>query len=244
MVGIMKKEKYSVTGMTCSACSSHVEKSVSKVPGMKEVSVNLLTNSMQVAYDDTLCDEQLIVEAVEKAGYGASLATAGERGDASSSGRIEGGQKAEAGDRRNQAGREAIKGKKENKEMKTRLTISIVFMLLLMVVSMHHMFFMWLHIPVPELFKKLFHGNENALTFAFTQLLLTLPIIYVNRKYYQTGFKTLFHGSPNMDSLIAVGSGAALVYGIFAIYRIGYGLGHGDAALVTLYASDVYYESS
>lgn len=240
----MKKEKYSVTGMTCSACSSHVEKSVSKVPGMKEVSVNLLTNSMQVAYDETLCDEQLIVEAVEKAGYGAPLAAAGERGNGSSSGRTEGGQKAEAGDRRNQAGREAIKGKKENKEMKTRLTISIVFMILLMVVSMHHMFFMWLHIPVPELFSKLFHGNENALTFAFTQLLLTLPIIYVNRKYYQTGFKTLFHGSPNMDSLIAVGSGAALVYGIFAIYRIGYGLGHGDAALVTRYASDLYFESS
>ena len=240
----MKKEKYSVTGMTCSACSSHVEKSVSKVPGMKEVSVNLLTNSMQVAYDETLCDEQLIVEAVEKAGYGASLATAGERGNDSSSGMREGGQKAEAGDRRNQAGREAIKGKKENKEMKTRLIISIVFMILLMVVSMHHMFFMWLHIPVPELFNKLFHGNENALTFAFTQLLLTLPIIYVNRKYYQTGFKTLFHGSPNMDSLIAVGSGAALVYGIFAIYRIGYGLGHGDAALVTRYASDLYFESS
>ena len=86
--------------------------------------------------------------------------------------------------------------------------------------------------------------NENALTFAFTQFLLTLPIIYVNRKYYQTGFKTLFHGSPNMDSLIAVGSGAALVYGVFAIYRIGYGLGHGDGALVSRYASDLYFESA
>ena len=248
MEEIMKKEKYSVTGMTCSACSSHVEKSVSKVPGIKEVSVNLLTNSMQVAYDEELCDEQVIVEAVEKAGYGASLAAAGERGSISSPSRAEhwaeSGLQAGAGDRRNQAGREAVKGKKENKEMKTRLTISIVFMILLMIVSMHHMFFMWLHIPVPEIFNKLFHGNENALTFAFTQLLLTLPIIYVNRKYYQTGFKTLLHGSPNMDSLIAVGSGAALVYGIFAIYRIGYGLGHGDAALVTRYASDLYFESA
>lgn len=241
----MKKEKYSVTGMTCSACSSHVEKSVSKVPGMETVSVNLLTNSMQVTYDETLCDGQRIIEAVEKAGYGAALA-AGEGGndrmaDGAES-RPEAGQRAKSG--RNQAGREAIKGKKENKEMKTRLIISIVFMLLLMVVSMHHMFFMWLHIPVPELFNKLFHGNENALTFAFTQLLLTVPIIYVNRKYYQTGFKTLLHGSPNMDSLIAVGSGAALIYGIFAIYRIGYGLGHGDAALVTRYASDLYFESA
>lgn len=243
----MKKEKYSVTGMTCSACSSHVEKSVSKVVGMETVSVNLLTNSMQVTYDETLCDGQKIVEAVEKAGYGAALA-AGDGGNGRSAGgaesRSEDGQRAAAGDGRNQAGREALGGKKENKEMKTRLIISIVFMILLMVVSMHHMFFMWLHIPVPELFNKLFHGNENALTFAFTQLLLTVPIIYVNRKYYQTGFKTLLHGSPNMDSLIAVGSGAALVYGIFAIYRIGYGLGHGDAALVTRYASDLYFESA
>lgn len=243
----MKKEKYSVTGMTCSACSSHVEKSVSKVVGMETVSVNLLTNSMQVTYDETLCDGQKIVEAVEKAGYGATLA-AGDGGNGRSAGgaesRSEDGQRAAAGDGRNQAGREALGGKKENKEMKTRLIISIVFMILLMVVSMHHMFFMWLHIPVPELFNKLFHGNENALTFAFTQLLLTVPIIYVNRKYYQTGFKTLLHGSPNMDSLIAVGSGAALVYGIFAIYRIGYGLGHGDAALVTRYASDLYFESA
>lgn len=248
----MKKEKYSVTGMTCSACSSHVEKSVSKVPGMETVSVNLLTNSMQVTYNETLCDEQKIVEAVEKAGYGAVPAEAGGGGTGRSAGGAEsravaGGedrQRMEAGDGRNQAGREALGGKKENKEMKTRLTISIVFMILLMVVSMHHMFFMWFHIPVPELFNKLFHGNENALTFAFTQLLLTVPIIYVNRKYYQTGFKTLLHGSPNMDSLIAVGSGAALVYGIFAIYRIGYGLGHGDAALVTRYASDLYFESA
>lgn len=228
---IMRKEKYSVTGMTCSACSSHVEKSVSKVPGVREVSVNLLTNSMQAVYDEALCNEQKIVEAVEKAGYEAALWT-------------EDGQrtKAEAGG--DQAGREAVKGKKESKEMKTRLVISIVFMILLMTVSMHHMVFMWLHIPVPELFLKLFHGNENALTFAFTQLLLTLPIIYVNRKYYQTGWKTLLHGSPNMDSLIAVGSGAALVYGIFAIYRIGYGLGHGDSGLVSRYASDLYFESA
>ncbi|MCM1127644.1 MAG: heavy metal translocating P-type ATPase [Lachnospiraceae bacterium] len=226
----MKKEKYSVTGMTCSACSSHVEKSVSKVPGMQEVSVNLLTNSMQVAYDETICNQQIIVEAVEKAGYGAAPADTGER--------------AETRDNRNQEGREAVKGKKESREMRIRLTVSIVFMILLMSVSMHHMIFMWLHIPVPEFLNKLFHGNENALTFAFTQLLLTVPIIYVNRKYYQTGFKRLFSGSPNMDSLIAVGSGSALVYGIFAIYRIGYGLGHGDFALVSRYASDLYFESA
>ena len=247
----MKKQKFSVTGMTCSACSSHVEKSVQKLSGMEQVTVNLLTNSMQVVYDDTLCKEDAIIEAVEKAGYGAE--TAGYEGDSTGNdeklaknGNVQdssrAGHSAAAG--RDTAGREALKGKKANKEMKSRLIISIVFMVLLMGVSMHHMFFMWLHLPVPELLTRLFHGNENALTFAFTQFLLTLPIIYVNRRYYQTGFKTLFHRSPNMDSLIAIGSGAALVYGVFAIYRIGYGLGHGDQALVARYASDLYFESA
>ena len=238
----MKKEKFAVTGMTCSACSSHVEKSVRKLPGMDEVTVNLLTNSMQVVYDDTLCTEDTIIEAVEKAGYGASPTTEGNRAQNTVSGTGKNGNT--NADNRDQAGREALKGKGANREMKTRLTISIAFMLVLMAVSMHHMFFMWLHLPVPEFLMKLFHGNENALTFAFTQFLLTLPIIYVNRKYYQTGFKTLFHLSPNMDSLIAIGSGAALLYGVFAIYRIGYGLGHGDEALVARYASDLYFESA
>ncbi len=245
---MVKKQKYSVTGMTCSACSSHVEKSVRKLPGMEEVTVNLLTNSMQTSYDDGICSEEKIIEAVEKAGYGASLSlqsSAGEQGNANGKTRV-GEDKAdrEQVSGTSQAGREALKGKKENKEMKTRLGISIIFMVLLMTVSMYHMFFMWLHLPVPELFMKFFHGTENALTFSFTQFLLTLPIIYVNRKYYQTGFKTLFHLSPNMDSLIAIGSGAALLYGVFAIYRIGYGLGHGDVALVERYASDLYFESA
>ena len=232
----MKKQKFSVTGMTCSACSSHVEKSVGKLSGMEQATVNLLTNSMQVVYDDTVCTEDTIIEAVEKAGYGACPAGNDNLQDAGQPGHDMAGRDA--------AGREALKGKAANKEMKSRLIISIVFMVLLMGVSMHHMFFMWLHLPVPEFLTRLFHGNENALTFAFTQLLLTLPILYVNRKYYQTGFKTLFHLSPNMDSLIAIGSGAALVYGVFAIYRIGYGLGHGDQALVSRYASDLYFESA
>ncbi len=265
MMEYMRKEKYAVTGMTCSACSSHVEKSVRKLPGMEVVTVNLLTNSMQVTYDEMLCDEGKIIEAVEKAGYGASLW--GQNGQGSQGSRraserdlsggnaggssvsVPGGPDGGYGSGLNAssastAGRQALSGKKESREMKERLIISIVFMLLLMVVSMHHMFFMWLHLPVPSFFMRLFHGNENALAFAFTQFLLTLPIIYVNRKYYQVGFKTLFHLSPNMDSLIAIGSGAALVYGIFAIYRIGYGLGHGDDALVSRYASDLYFESA
>lgn len=244
-----KKQKFAVTGMTCSACSAHVEKSVRRLFGMEEVTVNLLTNSMQVEYDGEACDAARIIEAVEKAGYGASLALPAGSGRGnetlSPAGNAPAGRTpgVDSGGK-DQAGREALKGKRQNREMRTRLAVSIVFMALLMVVSMHHMFFMWLNLPVPELFMRLFHGNENALTFAFTQFLLTLPIIYVNRRYYQTGFKTLFHLSPNMDSLIAIGSGAALVYGVFAIYRIGYGLGHGDGALVAGYASDLYFESA
>ncbi len=207
----MKKQKFLITGMTCSACSSHVEKSVSRLEGIKQVSVNLLTNSMQVVYEETVCCEAMIVAAVEKAGYGA---------------------------------RGTMEGKKKNNQMQIRLLVSILFMVLLMMVSMYHMIFMWLHLPIHGIFMKLFHGNENALTFAFTQFLLTLPIIYVNRNYYTVGFKRLFSFSPNMDSLIAIGSGAALVYGIFAIYRIGYGLGHGDEALVSDYASNLYFESA
>lgn len=232
---MMIKQKFNVTGMTCSACSSHVEKSVSKLQGMEKAAVNLLTNSMQVEYEEDKCNEEAIIAAVEKAGYGASPVIQ------------KSGDEAQAKVTRQKGkdtGREALKGEKENKAMKTRLTVSLVFMILLMFVSMHHMFFMWLRLPVPEFLHKLFYGNENAITFAFTQLLLTLPIIFVNRKYFQTGFKTLLHGSPNMDSLIAIGSGAALIYGIFAIYRMGYGLGHGDAALVSAYASDLYFESA
>lgn len=232
----MIKEKYAVTGMTCSACSSRVEKSVAKLEGMHKVTVNLLTNSMQLEYDEALCNSEKIIEVVEKAGYGASLQQGGKTGAGSSAARNISGK--------DTAGREALKGAKENKEMYARLTVSIVFMILLMAVSMHHMFFMWLGMPVPDFLHKLFHGNENAITFAFTQFLLVLPIIYVNRKFYQVGFKALFHLSPNMDSLVAVGSGAALVYGIFAIYRMGYGLGHGDMELVATYASDLYFESA
>lgn len=230
----MIKEKYVVTGMTCSACSSHVEKSVGKLPGMEKISVNLLTNSMQVEYDEAVCDTEKIIAAVEKGGYGASL--------------MQNSLEAASAQKENRtnelAGREALKGKKENRAMQVRLTISIAFMIILMAVSMHHMVFMWLGIPVPAFLHDLFHGNENAITFAFTQFLLVLPIIYVNRKFFQVGFKSLFHFSPNMDSLVAIGSGAALVYGVFAIYRMGYGLGHGDAELVSRYVSDLYFESS
>ena len=128
--------------------------------------------------------------------------------------------------------------------MKWRLGISIGFLAPLMYVAMYHMYNEWFGIPIPSFVHNYFHGNANAMTFAMTQLLLLLPILYVNRKFFAVGFKTLRHLSPNMDSLIALGASAAVGYGIFAMYRISYGLGHGDPALVEQYSHDLYFESA
>ena len=113
-----------------------------------------------------------------------------------------------------------------------------------MYVSMGHMIYQWLNIPMPPFTMNFLHGNENAITYAFTQFLLLLPILIANQKYFKNGFKTLWHRSPNMDSLIAIGAGAAILYGIFAIYRIGYAMGHGDMMVVHQYAHDLYFESA
>ena len=204
-------EKFNVTGMTCSACSAHVEKSVKKLNGVKSVNVNLLQNNMHVDFDETAVSVDDIINAVVSGGYGASV-----------------------------AGKE--QEKKDNKidneisNMKFRLIVSLVCLVPLMYISMGHMWG-W---P----FLNVFHGAENGITFALTQMLLMLPIMYVNRKYYITGFKTLFHGAPNMDSLIAIGSGAAFAYGIIAIYCIGYGLGHGDKEFAHSYMMNLYFESA
>ena len=208
-------KKFSVTGMTCSACSSHVEKSVKELNGVKSVNVNLLTNSMVVNYDDNITNTDIIIEAVKNSGYGASVFT------------------------KNKAAIESdakVRVEDEIKEMRTRLIISFIFLIPLMYVSMGHM--MGLSLP------GFLSGLKNSISYGMTQLLLTIPIVYVNRKYYKVGFKTLFKGSPNMDTLIAIGSSAALIYGIFAIYRMGYGLGIQDFELVEKYHMDLYFESA
>ena len=208
-------EKFNVTGMTCSACSAHVEKSVKKLDGVKSVNVNLLQNNMHVDFDETAVSVDDIINAVVSGGYGASVA----------------GKKQEKTDNK-------IDNEIDNEisNMKFRLIVSLVCLVPLMYISMGHMWG-WPFLSV-------FHGAENGITFALTQMLLTLPIMYVNRKYYITGFKTLFHGAPNMDSLIAIGSGAAFVYGIIAIYCIGYGLGHGDREFAHSYMMNLYFESA
>ena len=205
--------KFDVTGMTCSACSAHVEKSVSKLVGEGNVTVSLLTNSMQVECDDKKVSDCEIIKAVEDAGYGAAVA-----------GAVKSSEK-----------KESVVDN-ELKEMKTRLIVSFIFLIPLMYVSMGSM----VGLPQPSFLS----GHGNAVSFAFTQFLMCLPILYVNRKYFQVGFKTLWHRAPNMDSLIAVGSTAALVYGIFAIYRMSYGLGVGNEELVMKYHMDLYFESA
>jgi len=227
------KEKFDVTGMTCSACSSHVEKSVGKLVGVENVSVNLLTNSMQVEFDENQLDTAGIIKAVEDAGYGAAVKDEHAKSGAKTSGQQDG------------AAGNGLSAMEQNvKNMKKRLIVSLIFWIPLMYVSMGHMIYQWLNIPMPPFTMNYLHGNENAMTYAFTQFLLLLPILVANQKYFKNGFKTLWHRSPNMDSLIAIGAGAAILYGIFAIYRIGYGMGHGDMEVVHQYAHDLYFESA
>lgn len=219
----MKKAKFDIQGMTCSSCSSHVEKAVSKLEGIQNVNVNLLSNNMTVNYDETILDDKTIIQAVIHAGYGATCEMPKQRK-----------KKQEKADDKT----ELITN------MKKRLIISICFLVPLMYIAMYHMFQQWSGIPVPPMITKVFHGVENAINFGLTQFLLLLPILYANRNYFIVGFKRLFKGSPNMDSLIAIGSGAAAVYGIFAIYMIGYGLGHHQMELVERYRMDFYFESA
>lgn len=218
----MKKERFTITGMTCSACSARVEKAVTKLEGTAEVSVNLLTNSMQLAYDEGKLDAGAIIAAVEKAGYGASL-----KGEENAAPR-----------------KEEAPLEKEAAGLKKRLLWSVTFLLPVMYIAMHQMLAACFGLPVPATVAELFDGPENALTFSFAQFLLILPIMYWNRNYYIHGFRNLFQGAPNMDSLVGMGSMAAALFGAFAVFRIGYGLGHGDWTLVEEYSRNLYFESA
>lgn len=210
------QQRFDIQGMSCAACSARVEKAVQKVPGVRQAQVNLLTNSMQVDYDEQAASEDTIIAAVEHAGYHAAPAQTAARQE---------------------------KGKEEKREvadavvgMKKRVIWSFVFMIPLFYISMGHM----ANWPLPSILL----GHENALIFAFVQFLLVLPIVALNHKYFSGGFSALIHGGPNMDSLIAIGSSAALLYGIYAIFKIGYGLGHGDMAMVHQFSMDLYFESA
>ena len=210
------KQKFDITGMSCAACSAHVEKAVRKLEGIRSADVSLMTNSMMADFDESVLSADDIIQAVKASGSGASLpARAG----------------AKAEERRpNDILLEELAG------MKRRFVWSLVFLLPLFYLSMGHM----LGMPIPSFLS----GHENMGAYALTQLLLTLPILYINDKYYKGGFKALWDRSPNMDSLVAVGSAAAMVYSIFALYQIIYGVSRGDMALVEQYHMNLYFESA
>ena len=220
----MKTEKYNVTGMTCAACQANVTRCVSKLEGVEEVNVSLLANQMTVSYDESKVGEEDIIQAVEKIGYGASSL---EQQPAAAQSR--GGFRSEWQARQDQA-------MNSQKQMKRRLISSIVLLVPLMYIAMGSM----MGLPVPWFFV----GMENSLVNALAQLLLTIPVLFINRHFFQTGFKALWHRAPNMDSLVAIGSGASLVYGLFAMFRLAYGFGHGDVELVHEYAHALYFESA
>lgn len=212
----MKSQKFDIKGMTCSACSTAVDRNVKKLEGINEVNVNLLNNSMIVKYDENVLNNETIIKKVQDAGYEVFL--------------VENGKKTQKNSTEDNL------AKTETNELKNRLIISFIFAIPLFYISMGHM----LNWYLPHLF----HGYSNAITFAFTQFLLALPIVFINIKYYKVGFKTLYKGSPNMDSLIAIGTSAAMIYGVFSIYKIGYGLGNNDIDIVIQYSHDLYFESA
>lgn len=200
------KKKFKVDGMTCSACQAHVQSAVEDLNGISMVNVNLLSNSMEVEFDERICSASDISLAVEKAGYKAYLPN------------------------------EGVKTLEAKDNALLKLISSSIILLILMYVAMGHM----VNLPLPSILC----GRENALIFSFTQLLLALPIIFIYRRYYISGFKKLFKRAPNMDSLIALGSTAAIIYGIVAIYMIGYGLGHNRLDIVDSYRANLYFEAA
>lgn len=215
----MKKETYDITGMSCAACSARIEKGISGMEGMQQCSVNLLKNSMTVSYDEAELDSGKIIHQVEDIGYGASLhQTQGSK----TTGRGKNGATDAAA--------------AAAKQMKQRLIVSLVFTIPLFYISMGHMAG-W---PLPSWLL----GARNHMIFAFTQFLLVLPVLIAGGHYFKNGLKNLWHRSPNMDSLIALGSGAAFVYGIYAIYKIAWGFSIEDMDMVETFGMNLYFESS
>jgi Cu2+-exporting ATPase len=203
-------KKFNVTGMSCAACSSRVEKAVSKVEGVQSCSVSLLTNSMGV---EGSASEESIIAAVEKAGYGASVAGAEKK------------QSAEA---------DQLKDK-DTPVLMHRLIASVGFLVMLMYISMGHMMWGW---PLPAFFA------DNHIAMGLAQLLLCVIIMVINQKFFISGFKGLIHRSPNMDTLVALGSGASFVYSVYALFAMTDAQVKGNAELVMSYMHEFYFESA
>ena len=214
-------EQYNVTGMSCAACSARVEKAVSKVEGVTSCSVSLLTNSMGVEGSASASD---IIKAVTDAGYGASLKVGG-----SASGKKTGLTASE----KLKAEEEALKDT-ETPKLKKRLITSAVFLVILMYFSMGHMMWGW---PVPEIF-------ENHVALGLLEMLLALIIMVINGKFFTSGFGSLRHGAPNMDTLVALGSAASFGYSLVELFIMIDAMGKGDQDTVMKYGMDLYFESA
>ncbi len=213
-------QQYLVTGMSCAACSAHVEKAVAALPGIKSVSVSLLTNSMAVEAEPQTTPDQ-IIGAVKAAGYGASLRGAPGAAAAGAASAVPAGDPL---------------ADTETPALRRRLIASLCFLLPLMALTMGHM----VGIPTPGFLA----GEQNAANFALAQLLLTLPVLLINQKFFVNGARGLWQRAPGMDALVALGAGAAVVYGVFAMAQINYGLSYGDMARVHTYLHDLYFESA
>ena len=209
-------EQYIVTGMSCAACSSRVEKAVSKVPGVTSCSVSLLTNSMGV---EGTASEQEIIKAVADAGYGASKKEEGAAKTQSSSA---------------SAGEDMLKDR-TTPALKKRLIASLGFLIVLMYFSMGHMMWGW---PVPGFMK------DKHVMMGLLQMLLTITVMVINQKFFISGFKGLIHRAPNMDTLVALGSGASFVYSTYALFAMTDAQMHGDMDAVMSYMHDFYFESA
>ena len=213
------KLKFTVEGMSCAACSASVERVTRRIEGVNEASVNLLAKTLFVDTDtDTPELREKICTAVKKAGFTASY--------------IDESKKVE--EKKTSPQKNGEEDSFDN--IKVRLFASLGLLAVLMYFTMGHM------VGLPTL--PVFHGEENLLVFALAQLILTLPVVYLNRKFFTVGFKALFHRSPNMDTLVAIGSSASLIYGIIAIFMMAYAIGHGDTETVRRYGSNLYFESA
>ena len=212
----MKKNNFDVFGMTCSSCQAHVEKAVRKLDGVNKAAVNLLSNDMVVEFDETKVTEDIIIKAVIDAGYNAKI--------------------------KEKVVTNVVDDKL--KSMKKRLIISICFLIPLMYIAMHQMINHMFGIAAPRYIRNIFSGVSNSLNFAIAQIVLLAPIVIVNRNYFSVGFKRLFKRSPNMDSLIALGSSASIIYGFIALGMMIYGFSINDLQLVSRYCQDLYFESA
>ena len=217
----MKKEKFNVTGMTCAACQSRVDRTVRKLDGINDVTVNLLTGSMEVIYDENVLSSDAIAESVTAAGYGTKLATGKSDGES------------DVNELRQ-------KSRQQVKNLKLRLIWSIIFLAPMMYISMGAMGMY----PLPGFLADIFSGHMNGINLAILELALVIPIIIINRVFFIRGFKSLFKGSPNMDSLIAVGAASAFAYGIYALCMMIYAKNTMNMPLMEKYSMELYLESA